>query len=388
MSVPEQGRDQLERLWRTLDTVLSNTPDFTYIFDLEGRFTYINRALLTLWQKSPEQAVGKNFFELGYPPELAGKLGRQIQQVIDTGASVRDETPYTGPTGEARYYEYIFVPIPGADGGVEAVAGSTRDITDRKGAEQGLKQQVQAAGRELERTHRELRAVAARLITAQEDERRRIARELHDDVAQRLAVLEWQLTDSRQQVRSDPVLEGLLDRLIALAAGISDEVRQLSHSLHPSILEDLGLVHALRRLCEEFQCAYGIAVHLTIAVPLSLVAPPPVAAALYRIGQEALHNSAKHGRKAAVTVELLRTPEDIRLTIGDSGPGFDQEAARAMGRGLGLLSMQERASLVSGILEVRSSVGTGTEIVVTVPLPSSQPCEGWPPGTANKHAPM
>lgn len=129
----------LLRQWRTFDTALSNTPDFTYIFDLAGRFTYINRALLSLWQKPLEDAVGKNFFELGYPPELAARLQRQIQEVIHTKGPLRDHTPFTGPTGETRHYEYILVPVFNAAGEVESVAGSTRDITERNMAEEALR---------------------------------------------------------------------------------------------------------------------------------------------------------------------------------------------------------------------------------------------------------
>ena len=128
----KQAEAELRKQWHTFDTALSHTPDFTYIFDLEGRFTYINRALLSLWQKSFDEARGKNFFELEYPEELAGRLQSQIQEVIDTQKPVRDHTPFTGPTGETRYYEYIFVPIFSAGGEVEAVAGSTRDITERE----------------------------------------------------------------------------------------------------------------------------------------------------------------------------------------------------------------------------------------------------------------
>jgi PAS domain S-box-containing protein len=128
----------LRQQWQTFDVALSHTPDFTYVFDLEGRFTYVNRALLSLLQKSLEDARGKNFFELGYPPALADRLQRQIQQVIETQDPVRDHTPFTGPTGESRHYEYIFVPIISADGRVEAVAGSTRDITERKQMETAL----------------------------------------------------------------------------------------------------------------------------------------------------------------------------------------------------------------------------------------------------------
>ncbi len=135
----KEAETHLLRQWRTFDTALSNTPDFTYIFDLAGRFTYINRALLSLWQKPLEDAIGKNFFELGYPPELAARLQRQIQEVIHTKTPLRDHTPFTGPTGETRHYEYIFVPVFTAAGEVESVAGSTRDITERNKAEEALR---------------------------------------------------------------------------------------------------------------------------------------------------------------------------------------------------------------------------------------------------------
>ena len=130
-----KAAETLAQHWRLFDTALASTPDFTYIFDLEGRFTYVNRPLLALWQKSLDEALGKNFFELDYPPELATRLQRQIQQVIDTRARVRDETAYTGADGSEGYYEYIFVPVFAADGTVEAVAGSTRNITGRRAAE-------------------------------------------------------------------------------------------------------------------------------------------------------------------------------------------------------------------------------------------------------------
>jgi PAS domain S-box-containing protein len=126
----------MEQQWRTFDIALSHTPDFTYTFNLEGQFTYINRALLSLWGKSYEEAVGKDFFELEYPPELAARLQSQIQQVIATKGPVRDHTPFTGPAGETRHYEYIFVPVFGTGGEVQAVAGSTRDVTEHKKGEE------------------------------------------------------------------------------------------------------------------------------------------------------------------------------------------------------------------------------------------------------------
>ncbi|MGA2736956.1 MAG: PAS domain-containing protein [Bryobacteraceae bacterium] len=134
----KQVEAKLHQQWHTFNTALSNTPDFVYTFDLEGRFTYVNRALLSLWQKSLEEALAKNFFDLEYPAELAARLQSQIQQVIDTLQPVRDQTPFTGPTGETRYYDYIFVPVLDGNGRVRAVAGTTRDNTEQNRAAQQI----------------------------------------------------------------------------------------------------------------------------------------------------------------------------------------------------------------------------------------------------------
>ncbi|MDR3401293.1 MAG: ATP-binding protein [Chthoniobacter sp.] len=138
-AAPESSTGQSARQLRIYETALANTVDFNYVFDLEGRFIFINRALLDLWGKTAEEALGRNFFELDYPPELAARLQRQIQEVITTKQPVRDETPYTSAVAGTRAYEYIFAPAFDAAGHVEAVAGSTRDITDRKHTEEKLR---------------------------------------------------------------------------------------------------------------------------------------------------------------------------------------------------------------------------------------------------------
>lgn len=128
------------QLLHVLETALTHSQDFNYVFDLDGRFIYVNRPLLMLWQKTLGEVVGKTFSELDYTRGLSERLRGQIQQVIDTKQALRDETPYTSTSGLAGTYEYIFVPVIGLDGSVECVSGSTRDITARKKMEEALRQ--------------------------------------------------------------------------------------------------------------------------------------------------------------------------------------------------------------------------------------------------------
>jgi len=153
-----QVSDQQRRIY---ETALSNTADFNYIFDLQGRFVYVNEPLLELWNTTLPDALGKTFAELNYPPSLSDRLQRQIQSAIETRAPVRGEAPYTTGTGE-RQYEHIFVPVLESNGTVEAVAGSTRDITERKQAEEAL--------RESEKRFRQLADAMPQIVwTAQPD---------------------------------------------------------------------------------------------------------------------------------------------------------------------------------------------------------------------------
>src|SRR3984885_15121289 len=200
----------LDRQARVLDITLSSISDFAYIFDREGRFVFVNQPLLNLWGLKLEDAVGKNFFDLKYPDELAARLQQQIQTVFDTKDGLRDETAYTSQTGAGGYYEYIFRPVLDREGNVELVAGSTRDITYRKQVEENLRQsqerlrtlaeslehQVHERTKELQmRTDNVqqqsdlLRELSMRLMKTQDEERRRIARELHDSAGQVVAAI-------------------------------------------------------------------------------------------------------------------------------------------------------------------------------------------------------
>ena len=127
--------DKFERHSRLFDRIASTTPDFIYVFDLEGRVLYANRRLLEVWGTTDEQAIGKSLYELGYPKWHADMHMRELRQVIETKQPIKGEVPFTGGSGISGVYEYIFTPVLGPDGEVEVIAGTTRDVTDRKKVE-------------------------------------------------------------------------------------------------------------------------------------------------------------------------------------------------------------------------------------------------------------
>jgi signal transduction histidine kinase len=210
----------------------------------------------------------------------------------------------------------------------------------------------------------EARALARRLLTAHEDERRRLARELHDDLSQRLARLAIDAAKVERKLSTsgeENSARAMRDDLVRL----SEDVHALSYQLHPSVLDDLGLREALDVECARFSRRESIGAELTMfEAPSEL--PPEVAVCLFRIAQEALRNVARHSRASRVSLEVMSSNGGVRMTVKDDGVGFDP--GRRVRRSLGHASMRERAALVRGALEVESAPGRGTAVKVTVPL--------------------
>ncbi len=217
---------------------------------------------------------------------------------------------------------------------------------------------------------RNLLELSARLIGALEEERSRIARELHDDFSQRLALLAVELERFRDQPPdSSENLSQCLESPLQRTKDISSDLHRLSHQLHPSALEQLGLVAAIKSYCEELSGQHEM--HIELAhheVPRRL--PKDVALCLYRIVQEALRNVIKHSGAQTARVELSGTAEELALQISDTGTGFDLGSVQAR-RGLGLLSMRERLRLVGGKISIERLEPNGTRIEVRVPMPVS-----------------
>ena len=213
----------------------------------------------------------------------------------------------------------------------------------------------------------ETRQLAGRILTAQEDERKRIARELHDDISQRLAAGAIEAGKGEQDLPAPhparAAFAGLKEHLIAL----SDDVHRLSRQLHPAILDDLGLKDALRAECDRVAERGRLAVNFRCG-QLPAGVPRDLALCVYRIAQEALRNAVKHAQADRVDLTLNADLEFLDLEVRDFGRGFDPAAGRRQ-RGLGLASMEERVRLVGGELSISSSPGQGTSIQVRVPWP-------------------
>ncbi|HEU4700671.1 MAG TPA: sensor histidine kinase [Gemmatimonadales bacterium] len=211
--------------------------------------------------------------------------------------------------------------------------------------------------------HREF---SGRLLVAQEEERAWIARELHDDLIQRVGLLTQEVVGVRGQLRDPGMAAHRLTGLEAELHDLTEEIRRLAHRMHPSVLDNLGLPAALRALGEEVETAERLPVRVLVDEP----APPltPAAAlSLYRVAQEALRNVVKHAAASEATVRLVRNGGGAVLEVVDAGRGFDP-ARDGERRGLGLTSMTERLRLVRGTLRVVSAPGRGTRTTAWVPL--------------------
>ena len=219
--------------------------------------------------------------------------------------------------------------------------------------------------RKRSRLVQELHLLSGRLITAQEDERKRIARELHDDVTQLLALHSIEL-DQFSPAGVSPEDRVRFRDLSAKAAEIATEVHNIAHRLHPSKLNHLGLLPAVRELCRDVTARHGLDVQVADeGMPAELGSD--LTLCLYRVIQESLANVLRHSGASHALVSLQRREREITLKVADDGQGFDPEAT-AENNGIGLFSMRERLRLVRGHLDVASQPGAGTEITVTVPV--------------------
>lgn len=502
-----ETNEQSERQRRLYQTILTNTPDLVYVFDLNHRFTYANEALLRMWGKELGEAIGKNCLELGYEPWHAAMHDREIDQVIRTKKPIRGEVPFNGTNGR-RIYDYIFVPVIGPAGEVEAIAGTTRDVTDRKQIEDALRlseerfralvnatsyvvyrmnpdwsemrqlegkgfvsdtaksrtdwleeyihpddrelvlrtiresvqtkgvfelehrirrtdgslgwtysravplvdengkiiewfgaatdvtarkeaeenyrklaheldAEVRARTRDLEHRNAEIlrqseqvRELSWRLLRAQDEERRHIARELHDSAGQTLTVLGINLAQLVQKTgRNAPDLAAEAENIQEMVQQLHREIRTASYLLHPPLLDESGLSSALTWYTEGLTSRSGLQVSLHVSEDFGRL-PRDMELVVFRLVQECLTNIHRHSGSKTASIRVAREEDQITVDIRDSGHGMSPERLTEIqsgGSGVGIRGMRERLRQFQGEIKIESD-SAGTQIFAAIPI--------------------
>lgn len=311
--------------------------------------TYFNQPWLNFTGRSLEAELGKGWADSVHPEDLETCLATYSGS-FDERRRFRMEYRLRRYDGQYRWIEDIGIPRFNADGSFAGYIGSCTDITDRKLIEMQLFE------------------LSAHLIKAQEEERSRIARELHDDLSQRLALLGIEIQTLQNNPKAKP-LWAKLEALFQRVSEVCEDVHRLSHRLHPSVLDRLGLVPAVKSLCREVREQSGIELEVTCRdVPEGI--PNEVSVCLFRVVQEAVGNVVKHSGAKEANVELVGSCNRIHLRVEDLGSGFEPSCNG--NSGIGLLSMRERVRLVGGELVIQSGIAHGTIVDADIPLPSAE----------------
>jgi len=340
--------------WHRL--ILDRVPVMIWTARPDTTLDYLNSTCVEFTGLPIERLRDNGWMDAAHPEDLDTAL-RIYHRAVEARTPFVVEYRLRRADGGYRWVLDSGVPKYGLDGSFTGYIGCVVDITERKYAED----LIRTSRDEVELSHREIQQLAGRLITAHEDERQRLARELHDDLTQRLARLAIDAgrmesaADAPEGVR--PLREGLVR--------LSEDVHALSYRLHPSVLDDLGLVEALKAECDRVARGGELRVEVKAsAVPAAL--PAEVSLCLFRVAQEALSNAARHAHASAVTVLLAPSGKGLQLAVSDNGSGFDPDRPRERAS-LGLASMRERVRLLQGEFDIESTPGRGTTVVAWVP---------------------
>lgn len=341
-----QRRESEERF-----RLLANTaPVMIWTAGTDRKCSYVNKTWLDFTGRTFEAELGDGWVD-GVHPDDSKRCFETYADAFNQRASFEMEYRLRRNDGEYRWILDHGVPRFDPDGTFAGYIGSCIDITDRKLAEEGLA------------------TMGRRLIEAQEQERAWIGRELHDDINQRLALLANELEQWSQNTSTNEINE-LVRYTQTRIAEVAHDVQGLSHRLHSSKLEYLGLATAAKSFCRELSEKNNVEIVFQhAAIPDDL--PEEVSLCLFRVLQEGLQNAVKHSGVRSFAVDLQSTGESIELTVTDVGRGFEEQDAFT-GHGLGLISMRERLQLVHGELSVKSQPGAGTTIRARVPLKTNE----------------
>lgn len=360
----EAGLRESEERFRAMSDA---SPLLIWMSDAQGKITYLNDRWIAFIGREQQTGSGDIWMEYIHPDDAKNSMDIYRQALKDQ-RSFSNECRMRNSDGVYRWMFNVASPRGNGNGGFAGFIGTAIDVTDQKLAQQALEK------------------VSGQLIEAQEQERSRIARELHDDICQRLALLSMGI-DQANMVSDDSSanMKQNLREIGQLCHEIANDVQGLSHQLHSSVLDYLGLAMAISTLCEELSRQYDITINF-MQRNVRKQLPKDISLCLFRITQEALHNAVKYSGVRTFTVDLCESGDTIQLVVMDQGAGFDVEEAMKKG-GLGLVSMQERAHLVRGTISVESKPGEGTKILAVVPLAGTNlPAQAQPDASGELNA--
>jgi len=345
--------DRLQHQTMLLDELFEQAPQAVALLNAKNLVVRVNREFSRIFGYAPYEVVGRLVSEV-IPFEGSRQDILRFAEVVESGQRVEAESVRERKDGGRVHVSVVHVPVS-LPGGQIAIYEIYRDITERKRVEQ-----------ELQRSFDQLRALAARLQTAREDERQRIARELHDELGQGLTAIKLDLSSLIRPLPADQTPQAeKAQSILTLAEQLIQSVRRISLELRPALLDHLGLVAALEWAAGEFEARTGIECRLDLPED-SLAIDPERATAMFRIFQETLTNVARHANATEVDVRLAREDGDLTLEVRDNGIGVSEEELSARGS-LGILGMRERALLLGGEFGINGSPGRGTTVRVRIP---------------------
>lgn len=327
--------------------VADSAPVLIWMSGTDKLCKYFNKPWLDFTGRSFVQELGNGWAEGVHHADLDRCL-KTYSEAFDKREQFEMEYRLRRQDGEYRWLFDIGVPIFSADGNFAGYIGSCVDVTERKKAEESVA------------------TIGRKLIEAHEQERTWIARELHDDINQQLALVAVELDQWSREDRPDANVSERFADIQRRITGISRDVQALSHRLHSSKLEYLGLVTAAKSFCKELSERAKVEIQFSHSGIRSVI-PHEVSLCLFRVLQEALQNSVKYSGVRKFAVTLHGSPKQIELMVSDTGKGFEKEGAFSQ-HGLGLISMRERVQMANGILDIITRPGRGTTIYARVPL--------------------
>jgi PAS domain S-box-containing protein len=345
----EEAKHESEQRFRL---VANTAPVMIWMSGPDKLCTYVNQPWLDFTGNPLEAELGEGWTKGIHPDDLKQCLNT-YEHAFDECRSFRMQYRIRRHDGEYRWLLDVGVPRFQADGSIAGYIGSCLDITERQLAEEAL------AG------------MGRKLIQAHEEERSWVARELHDDINQRIALISIELEQwLQQQTESGFPIDDQIRKLRVNLSELGKDVQDLSHRLHSSKLDYLGLTVAARAFCSELSAKHKVEIEfIESTVPRGI--PKDTSLSLFRVLQEALQNAVKHSGVRYFKVDLRGTAGEVQLTVSDLGKGFDPRDAMAH-QGLGLISMRERLQLVGGNLSIRSEPGEGTVVNGRVPVRHEQ----------------